>query len=280
MENIAIAIVDTYKNKEMAKLAIEQSMQFKKINNVYIFSDEAFYTGAIFVEIPEITSITQYSDILLNLVPKKIDENLLVVQWDGFVLNPKEWLNCYFDYDYIGAPHYLGNKGYAEVGNGGFSYRSRRLLNALSELNVDIDPLSSKPQIEDVIICSNKRKELEEMSIKFATVEIAKQFSYQQGEYDINPEKIFGFHGPQNFPNFFNEGALLELLPNIIPRINNLITITMFLESCKHNKMDYLFQKTLKLVNSYPDMVKKIDQALTFESGNLWTKKFISLLKV
>jgi len=59
----------------------------------------------------------------------------LLVQPDGFVINPDKWDNQFFEYDYIGAPweqvphSYLDPWGKPHrVGNGGFSFRSKKLL--------------------------------------------------------------------------------------------------------------------------------------------------------
>ena len=58
-----------------------------------------------------------YSEFVIRELHKYVDtSHCLLVQWDGYVLNPKSWLPQFLDYDYIGAP-WNGNV----VGNGGFS---------------------------------------------------------------------------------------------------------------------------------------------------------------
>ena len=57
---------------------------------------------------------------------------MLIIQHDGFILNHKAWDNEFLNYDYIGAPVYwMGNK-LIEVGNGGFSLRSKKLLKIIA----------------------------------------------------------------------------------------------------------------------------------------------------
>ena len=59
---------------------------------------------------------------------------VLTFQSDGFILNPDAWTDEFFNYDYIGAP--WGDNRYA-VGNGGFSFRSKKLMNFVSD-NIEI----------------------------------------------------------------------------------------------------------------------------------------------
>ena len=59
-------------------------------------------------------------------------DHCLTIHSDGFVINPQLWDNDFLKYDYIGAPWshtipYYGQK--YRVGNGGFSLRSKNLIN-------------------------------------------------------------------------------------------------------------------------------------------------------
>lgn len=115
---------------------------------------------------------------------------VLVVQYDGFILNPDAWTDDYLKYDYIGAP-WWENDGWI-VGNGGFSLRSKKLLEILASGKyqlTDDDP-------EDWFIGVTIRKELEEEGIKFAPVELAKQFGFEMNEKEgVMWDGQFGFHG-------------------------------------------------------------------------------------
>ena len=71
-----------------------------------------------------------YSHFLLEgLVDHVRTPHCLIVQWDGFVLDAGRWNPAFLDYDYIGAPWPQFHDGH-DVGNGGFSLRSARLLQA------------------------------------------------------------------------------------------------------------------------------------------------------
>jgi len=125
-------------------------------------------------------------------------EFALVVQNDGYVLRPKKWDNAFLDYDYIGAPwppdvHYTKEGVNVRVGNGGFSFRSKKLLGALGEMNLPFTDNGTGYYHEDGIICNYYRKKLEDYGIKFAPVEIAAKFSH---EIDCKESSLkpFGFH--------------------------------------------------------------------------------------
>lgn len=130
----------------------------------------------------------------------------LIVQADGFVLNPERWLPEFLNYDYIGAPwqkttaQRLGGdyvihdiSAANRVGNGGFSLRSHKLLTLCKEINYDI--FGSLP--EDFIICRIIREHLESSGIRFAPLELAARFSLEQPieEAPYHYQYSFGFHG-------------------------------------------------------------------------------------
>ena len=47
---------------------------------------------------------------------------VLVIQWDGYIVDPSAWANAFRKYDYVGAV--VHDKRGTFVGNGGFSLRS------------------------------------------------------------------------------------------------------------------------------------------------------------
>ena len=85
----------------------------------------------------------------------------LVVQWDGFVIDGNAWADEFWNYDYIGArwPHVAGPY---RVGNGGFSLRSKKLLNALRDemISLGVDDRGNEDN-EDEAICIRHRELLE-----------------------------------------------------------------------------------------------------------------------
>jgi hypothetical protein len=143
------------------------------------------------VQIPQINSVEKYSDFMVKELYKYIDtEFALIFQYDGFILNPLAWSDDFLKYDYIGAPWYhLGN---THVGNGGFSLRSKKLIDWMAENWKKID---AHIHPEDVFISKFARPYLEQNGMTFAPEKIAKQFSKEGNERSVVWNGEFGFHG-------------------------------------------------------------------------------------
>ena len=141
------------------------------------------------VAIPQLASAADYSDFLLKrLVEHVRTPHCLIVQWDGFVIDAGQWQNKFLDFDYIGAPWPQFRDAH-DVGNGGFSLRSRRLMEACTSA----DFVASHP--EDVAICRINRPMLEsEHQIRFADSSTAKAFAFERADR----HECFGFHGAFN----------------------------------------------------------------------------------
>lgn len=139
--------------------------------------------------IDRLASRHDYSRFMLRQLVEHINTtHVLCVQWDGFVINGSSWLEEFLEYDYIGAPWPHFTDGH-NVGNGGFSLRSRRLLEACASL-----PLAGECP-EDVVISRLYRRQLEAHGLRFATQDLAKRFSYER----MKPNgSEFGFHGAFN----------------------------------------------------------------------------------
>lgn len=153
------------------------------------------------VECPNISSHVMYSIFMLKEIWKYVDTKyMLVVQADGFILNPDAWSDDWKEYDYIGP---LFNQ-WDIVGNGGFSFRSKELMKFMSSLfpNWDItekgaDKLQSKMSCyEDGAISLNNRELLDINGFKIAPLDVAGKFA-QGGNAnpDYHYEYPFGFHG-------------------------------------------------------------------------------------
>lgn len=151
--------------------------------------------GVRHIAIPAFASVAEYSRFMLTDFQEYFEtEHVLLIQWDGFVLDGQLWQHEFLEFDYIGAPWpHLPEP--ANVGNGGFSLRSKRLLRALS----DPDFVHGGP--EDLAICVVNRELLEQRhGIRFATPELAAHFSR---EHTPILAPTFGFHGIFNFPEAF-----------------------------------------------------------------------------
>jgi hypothetical protein len=164
-------------------------------------------SGVEYVQAPPIRTTKDYSDLLLTGLRQYVSgTHVLIIQWDSFILHPELWTNDFLQYDYIGAawPHHQDTP----VGNGGFSLRSVKLLEALE------GPRISKRHPEDFCICVDNKATLEnQFGIRFAPIEIAEQFAVER----TNWHPAFGFHGFFNFGKALSPeelSAFLDLLPD------------------------------------------------------------------
>lgn len=148
------------------------------------------------VKIPPINSLIAYSIFMLTKAHQYIDTpNFLIVQRDGWVLNPQSWDNSWLDLDFIGGLFMQ----YDRVGSGGFSLRSKKIMEYSAKIMPEWDWTDKQAHeiqkglsyYEDGELCfSNKFKQF-----KIASLEQAANFS-QAG--NRNPkyfrEYPFGWH--------------------------------------------------------------------------------------
>jgi hypothetical protein len=179
---------------DLTKYAIERSLDNIDAKEVVIISDREILPGARHIIRPPVANISEYAEIMLKGVAEHINtEHALYVQWDGIANNRSQWTDDFLKYDYIGAPWPWQPDGY-NVGNGGFSLRSKKLLDVCAT-DAEVSLTKDEPVAEDNIIGVHKRNYLEQThGIKFAPTPIAKQFSFELGEMTNS----FGFHGIWN----------------------------------------------------------------------------------
>jgi hypothetical protein len=154
-----------------------------------------------------IDSIEAYSTFMVHgLADHVATSHALVVQWDGFVADASRWDPSFLDFDYIGAPWPDAAPG-CEIGNGGFSLRSRRLLDVLA----NGDFAARHP--EDVCICVDHRARLEDdFGLRWPSIDRAARFSFEHaGRCDAS----FGFHGLANMGDVLERAELHDLLARL-----------------------------------------------------------------
>lgn len=251
MNKLAVVIIDTYSNKDLAAIAIHMALRLPNVEKIYTFSDEPFFSGATFIEIPKLSSNNDYGSIIFNEIPKHvIEDHFFIIQWDGFPLSPQKWNDEFLKYDYIGAP--LGGW----VGNGGFSLRSQKLLQTIKRLGIGIDLNNPEDQPEDNIICSKYRARLENEGIKFAPVAVAEKFSFQEGAIKHD---MLGFHGAHNIPVFIPESELIKFADKILERIPQPLMLLQYLHVCMQQNYIELFTASVQNYKLKPNLMKAID---------------------
>lgn len=168
-------------------------------------------------------SYQEYNAFVLYGLAKIVETDFaLIVQNDGWVVAGENWSDEFFQYDYIGPPvplyvednpiySHTSSEYYVsfyepipenlyEVQNGGFSLRSKRLLNCPYELNLNyqfsVNGISEKPYRltykndvlnEDVWLSGLHRPLLEKKGFRFAPRHIAMRFGIE----DAVPYRLY-----------------------------------------------------------------------------------------
>lgn len=192
-------------NHALAIRALTLTLGGCEFPRAMFFTDRKFDIEPIeTVIIDPLQSAHDYSlFVMKRLLPYIETDYVLLIQWDGYVVNADAWSDQFLLFDYIGArwPHAALNiPADQAVGNGGFSLRSKTLLQALQDPRV----IAAHP--EDVAICRTHRRYLEgQYGIAFAPDAIADRFSFEHIEAAA---PTFGFHGQINITRFVDDEAI------------------------------------------------------------------------
>ena len=210
LAQVTLCAVDT-RAPELAARALQRSMTGIRFGRVVLFTNgwisQTPLPGIEVVDIGPIHSGADYSHFVLRLLPGHITSpHVLVAQWDGYVVDPSAWTDEFLQFDYVGAV-WTDQPAERCVGNGGFSLRSQRLLQA------GLDPRIQHEHPEDVALGRDYRALLEtEHGVRFAPPSLAKRFAFENGS-PAGP--TFGFHGPYNLPRVLDEDEMLACLAQL-----------------------------------------------------------------
>lgn len=188
----------------LAANALRRSAALLPAARVLLLTDSREpFEGVETVNMAPIKSRAAYSRFVLKELANNVaTEYALVVQWDGFVIHDDAFADEFWRYDYIGAkwPHKQSD---FRVGNGGFSLRSKRLLDALRDDAI----FFHENENEDETICIRYRDLLESKhGIVFADERVADRFAF-----DVSRPvgRTLGFHGVFNFWQTLSNDALI-----------------------------------------------------------------------
>ncbi len=197
-----------------ALYALQKSMEGITFGEVKLITHEDpgnLPEGIEFSKCYKIESIHDYNYYCIYNLTKHINTDYcLLVQPDGYVIRPWQWDDDWFNYDYIGAPWRWEEASFVtpfgehiSVGNGGFSFRSKKLLDVPTKVQVPWDVNKGDfykhfgygSTSEDGNICVHNRHIYEEQGCKFAHIEVAAKFSKERhiSPYHDNID-TFGFH--------------------------------------------------------------------------------------
>jgi len=207
LNNVTLVTIDTEPDViPLTRAAARETLKIINPKDFIFFGNEPLGLGERYYPINRFRSSKEYARFLLkNLWPFITTTHIITIHWDGFPTNEVRWRSEFLDYDYIGAPWIWSFEGF-NIGNGGFSIRSKKLLDLCASDIVDLD-WEYFGGGEDVMIGIKHRKFLENNNCKFPSPLLAAQFSYEAGPLN---ENAFGFHSPVNIPLYASENYLME----------------------------------------------------------------------
>jgi len=213
LKEITLCVIDCI-NPTLSIKAIKKSQHVCDFENTLFFTDQKLKPSDHFDVIPisSLKSINAYSHFIFKKLHQYIQtSHVLIIQWDGFVIHPSAWSDAFRTVDYIGAKWEWRHDG-NNVGNGGFSLRSKSLLSATAKDTFKF----IENEAEDHQICRIfKQNLIENHGIKFADEKMADTFSYERSMPN-NP--TFGFHGLFNFWRHHGDEEMIDILSQLTER--------------------------------------------------------------
>lgn len=220
LPNVTLICVTSVKIEDSIRSLIHcaNSIKFKEVK--FVTHEDISIESVKVEKCRKLTSIEAYSHYMIYDLYKHINTDFcLTIQHDGFIVNSHLWTDEFFKYDYIGAPWPYTDSCYLDpynnhirVGNGGFSLRSKKLLNTS---NIEHIPFASTmhgeyykhlnhfSKNEDNIICVHNHEIYEKYGNLFAPFEIALKFSKEKILPENKDLNTFGCHG-YNLKDFTN----------------------------------------------------------------------------
>jgi len=207
LSSVTLCGIDT-KHPQAAICSMNKSMEQIDFAKTVLFTSHLLSADRIEIKsIPDFQTIEGYSQFIFSnaFLDAIQTSHLLLTHWDGWVLSGSRWRDEFLDCDYIGAPwpwHRHHN-----VGNGGFTLRSKKLLQTIR----DLYPHRLHP--EDEVICRELRPQIEAKGIRFADESMAWNFAIEFGGEDKPPP--FGFHGLFNMKRFLPTREIHQVLAKL-----------------------------------------------------------------
>ncbi len=218
LSNVTLVIIDCV-DIDRCVIPIRKSTENITFGDIVLLTSIRTYidVDVRIIYIDKLIDLYEYSKFIIRRLADYVNTDfVLVIQWDGYVVDSSKWTDEFLKYDYIGAPWSNGL-----VGNGGFSLRSKKLLdfckingnymiNSVLKLK---NELGTNVYCEDAILTDIHKNYLSKNSFRISPIELAKQFSSEYTTY--NGE--FGWHGVGgNTP-----GKVIKSNPYIKYKIDN-----------------------------------------------------------
>ena len=158
--------------------------------------------GITYKHIAKLKTIDDFNYDMIYKIHEYIQTDfMLLVHYDGFVVNPGMWRDEFLEYDYIGSPFPVPkddfsyrdiNGNLCRVGNS-VSIRSKRLLEFPEKTNIPFEADHGYFN-EDGFICCKNRHLFEAAGMKYAPLEVAKYFGHESMIPEVEGIRPFVFH--------------------------------------------------------------------------------------
>jgi hypothetical protein len=218
-------------NKEITLICVSNAhhelvnFSFKKclenipyIKEVIFFSDKSVPLCNTFIKIKKDFTYKDYNNFILKNLYYFVDTDyVIIIQPDSMAVNKNLWTDDFLKFDYAGAQ----TEGIGTY-NGGFTLRSKKLLNALLDSEIKVLECIKNNSFfcykEDTIITHYYKNFLQEFyNIKFCDDNIAKKFSTDILHNDITS---FGFHGAHNSLKFLSYSDAVNMITQLYKNTN------------------------------------------------------------
>jgi len=220
LNNITLLTIDGVGTDINAIKALEYSCKEIKFGAIkYLTAGDSIPSFCETIKIPKL-NWNDYNKFCIQDLNQYVNTDyVLLIQSDGFIVNPNKWNDEFLKYDYLGAPwpisnlahnipkfpiileECLKNKKMNQIGNGGFSLRSKKLLEHVCTMFKN-DHYGIP---EDALICNLYRNVLQNAKLKFTDdIDLAASFSCEAtfvNNKHYSSDNSFGFHCDESHPD-------------------------------------------------------------------------------
>lgn len=204
LPRVTLAAMTSVRVKETVK-ALQYSMKDIDFGEVALITHRKplfLPEGITYKHIGKLKTIDYFNYSMIYKMHEYIDTDfVLLVHYDGFVVNPDMWRDEFLKYDYIGSPFPLPkddfsyrdvNGNICRVGNS-VSLRSKRLLEFPEKAGIPFEADHGFFN-EDGFICCKNRHLFEAAGMKYAPLEVARYFGHESMLPETEGIRPFVFH--------------------------------------------------------------------------------------
>jgi hypothetical protein len=197
MPDVTLVIYNPVHGSDVSARVLNHCMSIINFADVVHLADKppGIPCAARFVQVPPTTWKEGQAVQALGLGKYFSTKWMMHVETDGFPVNPCNWSDDFYGYDYIGAPWHD-----SVVGNGGCSLQSKAFRDKIESMGSEYHGESS-----DIWFCRTIAGKVKEAGLKYAPAPVAIRFSFETMCRSLRkwkPAMSFGFHG--KFPWFEN----------------------------------------------------------------------------